>query len=92
MHFRAGRVCTRWRLASWSLKRPCWEPYSCFTAWSSPLFPLMSFPRFILLLFLCFVLLGLWRSRQWVHLGLILLWILLLLFWAGVFCYGAFVA
>jgi len=52
----------------------------------------MSFPRFILLLFLCFVLLGLWRSRQWVHLGLILLWILLLLFWAGVFCYGAFVA
>jgi hypothetical protein len=59
---------------------------------SSPLFPLMSFPRFVLLLFPCFLVLALWGNCRWLHLSIIFFWILLLCYWAGAFCYGAFVA
>ncbi len=59
---------------------------------ASPYLPLMSFSRFVLLLFPCFAVLAIWGERRWVHLALILGSLLLLLYWSAVFSYGVFVA
>ncbi|MCL4369650.1 MAG: hypothetical protein M1380_01905 [Chloroflexi bacterium] len=59
---------------------------------ASPLIPLMSFSRYLLLLFPCFVVLAIWGKRRWFHLTVVLLSILLLLYWSAVFSYGVFVA
>ncbi len=59
---------------------------------ASPYLPLMSFSRFVLLLFPCFVVLGIWGRRRAVHLALLTVSALLLMYWSAVFAYGVFVA
>lgn len=57
----------------------------------SPVFPLMSFSRFVLLLFPCFVVLAIWGRRKWVHLTVIFLWLWWLAVWSFKFYTGYFV-
>jgi len=57
----------------------------------SPIFPLMSFSRYALLLFPCFVVLACWGRRKWVHLTVIFLWLWWLAVWSAKFYTGYFV-
>ena len=54
-------------------------------------FPLMSFSRYMLLLFPCFVVLALWGQRRWVHLTVVFLWLSGLAFWSAMYYTGSFV-
>lgn len=54
-------------------------------------FPLMSFSRYMLLLFPCFLVLALWGQRRWVHLTVMFLWLSGLAFWSAMYYTGSFV-
>lgn len=56
-----------------------------------PDFALMSFSRYVLLLFPCFIVLALWGRRRWVHLALIFLFLWWLVVWSVKFTTGYFV-
>ena len=56
-----------------------------------PGFPLMSFSRYALLVFPCFVVLAIWGQRKWVHLTVIFLWLWWLVVWSFEFYTGYFV-
>jgi hypothetical protein len=58
----------------------------------SLIFPLMSFSRFSLLLFPCFVVLAIWGRRKWVHIVVFALFLAWLLVWSAKFYTGYFVA
>jgi hypothetical protein len=54
--------------------------------------PLMSFPRYALLLFPCFTMLAISVRRGRLHLAIIFWSILLMVYWSAVFTYGQFVS
>lgn len=57
----------------------------------SPVFPLMSLSRYVLVLFPCFVVLAQWGRHRRVHLSVIFLWLSGLGFWTAMFYAASFV-
>jgi hypothetical protein len=65
--------------------------YLASTSRYLPVFPLMSFCRYLLLLFPCFVVLGMLVRGRWFSLGYLLVGLLMMAFWTGAFYFGGFV-